>query len=65
MLPNPMWLVGCGNMAGSMVQGWKLAGADFSGTASWCTSNRYPLGDWRDYDQISVNLGAPGQGSAR
>ena len=32
MLPNPTWLVGCGNMAGSMVQGWKLAGADFSGT---------------------------------
>ena len=31
MLPNPTWLVGCGNMAGSMVQGWKLAGADFSG----------------------------------
>ena len=32
MLPNPTWLVGCGNMAGSMVQGWKLAGADFVGT---------------------------------
>jgi len=32
MLPNPTWLVGCGNMAGSMVQGWKLAGADFAGT---------------------------------
>jgi pyrroline-5-carboxylate reductase len=31
MLPNPTWLVGCGNMAGSMVQGWKLAGADLSG----------------------------------
>jgi len=32
MLPNPTWLVGCGNMAGSMVQGWKLAGANFAGT---------------------------------
>jgi hypothetical protein len=41
------------------------SGADYSGTAHWCTSNRLPLGNWRDYDQISVNLGAPGQGKAR
>lgn len=25
-----MWLVGCGNMAGAMVEGWRLAGADLS-----------------------------------
>ena len=29
--PKPAWLVGCGNMAGAMVEGWRSAGADFSG----------------------------------
>lgn len=29
--PVPAWLVGCGNMAGAMVEGWRKAGADFSG----------------------------------
>ncbi|MCL6697289.1 pyrroline-5-carboxylate reductase [Sphingomonas sp. NSE70-1] len=29
--PAPAWLVGCGNMAGAMVAGWRLAGIDFSG----------------------------------
>lgn len=32
LLPNPTWLVGCGNMAGSMVDGWRSAGVDFSNT---------------------------------
>ena len=27
----PAWLVGCGNMAGAMVEGWSTAGVDFSG----------------------------------
>lgn len=26
MFPPPAWLVGCGNMAGAMVQGWRAAG---------------------------------------
>jgi pyrroline-5-carboxylate reductase len=26
--PNPSWLVGCGNMAGAMVEGWRAAGVD-------------------------------------
>lgn len=30
LFPAPAWLVGCGNMAGAMVEGWKKAGADFS-----------------------------------
>jgi pyrroline-5-carboxylate reductase len=30
-LPTPTWLIGCGNMAGAMVEGWRLAGADLSG----------------------------------
>ncbi|MDP9424223.1 MAG: pyrroline-5-carboxylate reductase [Pseudomonadota bacterium] len=29
--PTPAWLVGCGNMAGAMVQGWRAGGLDFSG----------------------------------
>lgn len=29
--PTPAWLVGCGNMAGAMVAGWRRAGVDFSG----------------------------------
>ena len=29
-LPSPTWFVGCGNMAGGMVEGWRLAGLDLS-----------------------------------
>lgn len=29
--PTPAWLVGCGNMAGAMVEGWRAGSADFSG----------------------------------
>lgn len=29
-LPSPTWFVGCGNMAGAMVEGWRLAGVDMS-----------------------------------
>ena len=29
--PAPAWLVGCGNMAGAMVEGWRAGGADFAG----------------------------------
>ena len=28
--PAPTWFVGCGNMAGAMVEGWRSAGLDFS-----------------------------------
>jgi len=31
VFPTPAWLVGCGNMAGAMVEGWRAGGADFSG----------------------------------
>ncbi len=27
--PEPSWFVGCGNMAGAMVEGWRSAGVDF------------------------------------
>jgi pyrroline-5-carboxylate reductase len=29
-LPVPTWFVGCGNMAGAMVEGWRSAGLDLS-----------------------------------
>jgi pyrroline-5-carboxylate reductase len=29
-LPKPTWFVGCGNMAGAMVEGWRSAGVDLS-----------------------------------
>lgn len=29
--PAPAWLVGCGNMAGAMVDGWQAGGVDLSG----------------------------------
>ena len=30
VLPSPTWFVGCGNMAGAMLEGWRSAGVDFS-----------------------------------
>ncbi len=32
--PSPAWLVGCGNMAGAMVAGWRAAGIDLSGVTA-------------------------------
>ena len=29
-LPNPTWFVGCGNMGGAVVEGWRTAGIDLS-----------------------------------
>lgn len=29
-MPSPTWFVGCGNMAGAMVEGWRKAGVDVS-----------------------------------
>ena len=31
MTLNPIWFVGCGNMAGAMVEGWRVAGEDLTG----------------------------------
>ncbi|HEX8655088.1 MAG TPA: pyrroline-5-carboxylate reductase [Allosphingosinicella sp.] len=28
LLPGPLWLVGCGNMAGAMLAGWRASGID-------------------------------------
>ena len=29
-IPSPTWFVGCGNMAGAMIEGWRSAGVDLS-----------------------------------
>lgn len=33
-IPAPAWLVGCGNMAGAMVEGWRAAGIDLGGVTA-------------------------------
>ncbi|MFL6750964.1 MAG: pyrroline-5-carboxylate reductase family protein [Sphingomicrobium sp.] len=50
--PAPAWLVGCGNMAGAMVDGWRAGGIDLSGVTvirpsgtpveGVCTRKDYP-----------------------
>lgn len=34
VFPTPAWLVGCGNMAGAMVAGWRAAGVGLSGVTA-------------------------------
>lgn len=34
LLPGPTWFVGCGNMAGAMVEGWRSAGVELSQTVA-------------------------------
>lgn len=38
--PSPTWIVGCGNMAGAMVEGWRLAGVDLSSVVAIRPSGR-------------------------
>jgi pyrroline-5-carboxylate reductase len=39
-LPVPTWFVGCGNMAGAMVAGWRAAGVDLSSAVAIRPSGR-------------------------
>jgi pyrroline-5-carboxylate reductase len=39
-LATPTWLVGCGQMAGAMVEGWRSAGVDLSGAVAIRPSGR-------------------------
>ncbi|HEX8256652.1 MAG TPA: pyrroline-5-carboxylate reductase dimerization domain-containing protein [Allosphingosinicella sp.] len=41
-LPGPLWLVGCGNMAGAMLQGWLAAGLDPAAVTVIRPSGRQP-----------------------
>jgi pyrroline-5-carboxylate reductase len=40
--PGPMWLIGCGNMAGAMLEGWAAAGLDRSQVTVVRPSGRAP-----------------------
>lgn len=40
MLPQTSWFVGCGNMGGAMVEGWRKAGIDLSGMTAVSPSGR-------------------------
>lgn len=44
LLPVPTWFVGCGNMAGAMVEGWRAAGLDLSGAVAIRPSGRFVEG---------------------
>lgn len=39
-LPGETWIVGCGKMAGAMVEGWQRAGVDFSKATAFRSSGR-------------------------
>ena len=39
-IAKPFWFVGCGNMAGAMIEGWRLAGVDFAGAVAIRPSGR-------------------------
>src|SRR5215210_6843555 len=39
-LPSPTWFVGCGNMAGAIVAGWRLAGVDLANAVAIRPSGR-------------------------
>ena len=39
-LPGVTWFVGCGNMAGAMVEGWRTAGVDLSAAVAMRPSGR-------------------------
>jgi len=45
--------------------GKHATGNDHSGMPHFCTTKGLPLADWRDYQELSVNVGAPGEGSTR
>jgi pyrroline-5-carboxylate reductase len=39
-LPSPTWFVGCGNMAGAIIEGWRAAGVDLSAATAIRPSGR-------------------------
>jgi pyrroline-5-carboxylate reductase len=57
-LPAPLWMVGCGNMGGAIVDGWRAAGFDLSGVTVIRPSGT-PVGDVRTVKQASEAGAAP------
>ena len=56
--PTPAWLVGCGNMAGAMVAGWRAAGVDLGGVIAIRPSGTPVEG-------VTTVTGLPGGGAPR
>ncbi len=57
-LPSPTWFVGCGNMAGAMVAGWRSAGVEFSDAVAIRPSGE-PVEGLRTVTAIGQAGGAP------
>lgn len=56
LFPAPTWLVGCGNMAGAMVEGWRSAGVEL-GAATVIRPSGTPVEGLR-------TVGSPGEAGA-
>ncbi len=56
-LPSPTWFVGCGNMAGAMIDGWKAARVDMS-TAIAIRPSGTPVAGMRTVTSVK-DAGAP------
>jgi pyrroline-5-carboxylate reductase len=57
-LPSPTWFVGCGNMAGAMVEGWRSAGVDMSQAVAIRPSGK-PVEGLRTVDSVREAGAAP------
>jgi pyrroline-5-carboxylate reductase len=57
-LPSPTWFVGCGNMAGAMVEGWRTAGVDMS-TATAIRPSGAPVEGVRTVSSLKEAGAAP------
>ena len=59
-LPIPTWFIGCGNMAGAMVEGWRSAGVDLSGAVAIRPSGK-PVAGVRTVTSMAQALADGGQ----
>jgi pyrroline-5-carboxylate reductase len=50
--PASLWLIGCGNMAGAMLEGWLAAGLDPAGVTVIRPSGKPPRSDIRTLTQV-------------
>lgn len=57
LLRSPCWFVGCGNMAGAMVEGWRTGGVDLSGAVAIRPSGK-PVDGLRTVSRLA-DAGAP------
>ena len=57
-IPSPTWFVGCGNMAGAMIEGWRSAGIDLA-TATAIRPSGTPVEGVRTVSSLKEAGGAP------